>query len=93
MSDVKKTLHIAWSVGRQIEDVVCAVVVLAYLVARRREECHEYLVIEILLAYLLNDGATLLKLAKRSDVYPHHLIFGFDALLHPLKDVFASLVP
>ena len=91
--DVEEPAGVARRVERQVEDVVGALVVLADLVARGREEGDEDLVFGTGLTDLFDDGASLLELPERRDMHPDDPGGGVDCFPHAAEKVFAAFEP
>src|SRR5699024_8434769 len=69
--DIQELLHIAGLVERQVTDNVCPPIILADLIARRREESQQNTVIRIFGTNFLNQRPSLLELPQRSGMEPY----------------------
>ena len=77
----QETAGIADGVDRQIAHDVGSLVVLSHLVARRREECKQNLVLWMVAADAFHERATLLKLTQRGSMHPDILRVVLDLLV------------
>ena len=68
-------------VQRQVADDVGAGIILAYLIARRREECQQDFVLRMILSQLFDQRTALFELSQRGSMEPHVLGVGVDLLL------------
>ena len=73
MYGTQEATGIGDSVERQVADDVSTLVVLTNLVARRREERQQYLVLRMLTAQLLHQRTALFELTQRGSMEPHVL--------------------
>ena len=76
LRQVEELAHAAAGVERQVADHVRQRVVFPHLVSRRGEEGEENLALRVLRLYLLDEGATLFKLAQRCRVEPDATLAG-----------------
>ena len=76
----QKTARIGDGVEGQIGHYICSGIVLSHLVARRREEREQYLVLRMSAAQILDEGPSLLELAQRGGMEPHILCLGINLL-------------
>ena len=81
----KEAARVADGVDREVGDDVRPLVVLAHLVARRREEGEQDLVVGKLAAYGLHQRTALLKLAERRGMKPDIASRRIDPLLKHAK--------
>ena len=58
------------SIDREVADDIRSLVVLSHLISRGREESEQNLIFRTMLTQILNNRATLLKLAQRCCVHP-----------------------
>ena len=93
MRRVEEPARVARRVDRQVEDVIHALIVLADLVTRRREEREQDFVFGMLLADAFDDGPSLFEFAERSHVYPDDTGRGVDGFGHPFIEVLAAVDP
>ena len=93
MRRVEEPARVAQCVDRQVEDVIHALIVLADLVTRRREEREQDFVFGMLLADAFDDGPSLFEFAERSHVYPDDTGRGVDGFGHPFIEVLAAVDP
>ncbi len=83
----KESDGVQTSVYRHVADDVGSLVVLAHLIARRREEGKQNLVLRMLLADAFHQGSALLELAQRSRMKPHVLGMRVHLLLQYLESL------
>ena len=60
----QETASVSDGVERQISDDISTFVVLAHLIARRREECEQDLILRMILAQLFHERAALFELSQ-----------------------------
>ena len=95
----QETARVADGVNRQIADDVGAGIILPHLITGGREERQQYLVLWVVAAEALDDGPSLLKLAKRRRVYPDVACAGREPFFQvaerarlPLKQLLGFMV-
>ena len=74
-------------VQRQVADDVGAGIILAYLIARRREERQQDFVLGVILTQLFHQRTALFELSQRGSMEPHVLGVGIDLLLQDADGV------
>ena len=93
MRRVEEPARVARCVDRQVEDVIHALIVLADLVTRRREEREQDFVFGMFLAGLFDQGSALFEFAQGGGMYPDNASRGVDALFHAAEESFPAVDP